>query len=141
ARKGVSPWRFLGSSGCLYDEDRLLLIVLLAGAFGSLVHGLRSFVWYVGNRLAVWSWSAYYFALPFIGAGLAFIFYLVIRGGFFSTGATVQNTSPVGFAAVAALIGMFTEQAVQKLQKISDSILSPPEKGKDNISGHRITGI
>lgn len=80
-------------------------------------------------------------ALPFIGAGLAFIFYLVIRGGFFSTGATVENTSPVGFAAVAALIGMFTEQAVQKLQKISDSILSPPEKGKDHISGPKITGV
>jgi len=80
-------------------------------------------------------------ALPFIGAGLAFIFYLVIRGGFFSTGATVENTSPVGFAAVAALIGMFTEQAVQKLQKISDSVLSPAEKGKDHISGPKITGI
>jgi hypothetical protein len=140
-RKGVAPAKVFGWCGCMYDEDRLLLIVLLAGALGSLIHGLRSFVWYVGNRRAVWSWSAYYIALPFIGAGLAFIFYLVIRGGFFSTGATVEHTSPVGFAAVAALIGMFTEQAVQKLQKISDSVLSPPEKGKDHIDGPKITGI
>jgi len=140
-RKGVAPAKVFGWCGCMYDEDRLLLIVLLAGALGSLMHGLRSFVFYVGSRRAVWSWSAYYAALPFIGAGLAFIFYLVLRGGFFSTGATVENTSPVGFAAVAALIGMFTEQAGQKLQKIFDSILSPPEKGKDHISGPKITGI
>jgi hypothetical protein len=140
-RKGVAPAKVFGWCGCMYDEDRLLLIVLLAGALGSLIHGLRSFVFYVGSRRAVRSWSAYYMALPFIGAGLAFIFYLVIRGGFFSTGATVENTSPVGFAAVAALIGMFTEQAVQKLQKISDSILSPAEKGKDHITGPKITGI
>ena len=140
-RKGVAPAKVFGWCGCMYDEDRLLLIVLLAGALGSLIHGLRSFVFYVGSRRAVWSWSAYYMALPFIGAGLAFIFYLVIRGGFFSTGASVGDTSPVGFAAVAALIGMFTEQAVQKLQKISDSVLSPAEKGKDHISGPKITGI
>lgn len=140
-RKGVAPARVFRWCGCMYDEDRLLIIVLLAGALGSLIHGLRSFVFYVGSRRAVWSWSAYYIALPFIGAGLAFIFYLVIRGGFFSTGATVENTSPVGFAAVAALIGMFTEQAVQKLRKISDSVLSPAEKGKDHISGPKITSI
>jgi IPT/TIG domain-containing protein len=140
-RVGVAPARVFGWCGCLYDEDRLLMIVLLAGALGSLIHGLRSFVFYVGSRRAVWSWGAYYIALPFIGAGLAFIFYLVIRGGFFSTGATVENTSPVGFAALAALIGMFTEQAVQKLRKISDSVLAPPEKGKDHISGPKITSI
>src|SRR6185436_669369 len=140
-REGVSPWRFFGWCGCMYDEDRLLLIVLFAGAFGSLIHGLRSFVWYVGNRRAVTSWSAYYFALPFIGSGLAFIFYLVIRGGFFSPTASVEGTSPVGFAAVAALIGMFTEQAVQKLKGVSETILSPAEKGKDHIDGAKITAI
>lgn len=140
-RKGVSPAKVLGWCGCLYDEDRLLLLVLLAGALGSLIHGLRSFVFYVGNRKAVWSWSAYYVSLPFIGAGIAFIFYLVIRGGFFSTGSTVENTSPVGFAAIAALIGMFTEQAVQKLKSVSETVLAPAEKGKDHIDGPAITSI
>jgi hypothetical protein len=140
-RKGIAPAKVLWWCGCLYDEDRLLLLVLLAGVLGSLIHGLRSFVWYVGNRRAVWSWSAYYIALPFIGAGIAFIFYLVIRGGFFSTSATVGDTSPVGFAAIAALIGMFTEQAVQKLKSVSETILSPAEKGKDHIDGPKINSI
>lgn len=140
-REGVSPARVFGWCGCMYDEDRLLFIVLLAGAFGSLIHGLRSFVWYVGNRRAVRSWSAFYIALPFIGSGLAFIFYLVIRGGFFSPSASAELTSPVGFAAVAALIGMFTEQAVIKLKGVSETILSPAEKGKDHIDGPKVTAI
>lgn len=140
-RKGIAPAKVFGWCGCLYDEDRLLWLVLLAGALGSLIHGLRSFVWYVGNREAVWSWSVYYVALPFIGSGIALIFYLVIRGGFFSTNATVGDTSPVGFAAIAALIGMFTEQAVQKLKSVSETILSPAEKGKDHIDGPKITSI
>ena len=34
----------------IYDEVRLLLLVILAGALGSLVQALRSIYWYVGNR-------------------------------------------------------------------------------------------
>jgi hypothetical protein len=117
----------------MYDEDRLLLIVLFAGALGALVHGLRSLSWYIGNRTAVMSWSAMYIMLPFLGAGLATIFYLVVRGGFFSPTSTVADTSPFGFAALAALIGMFTEPAVLKLRKVASTIFEPTEKGKDHV--------
>jgi hypothetical protein len=57
------------------DEERLLLIVAFAGALGSLVHALRSFYWYVGNRDLVMSWLAVYILLPVIGALLGLIFY------------------------------------------------------------------
>jgi hypothetical protein len=43
----------------IYAETRLLLIVMLAGALGSLMHGLRSLYWYTGNRQMVWSWAAF----------------------------------------------------------------------------------
>src|SRR6185503_4688473 len=62
-REGVGALKYFGRCWCIYDEDRLLLIVLLAGAMGALVHGLRSLSWYIGNRRAVWSWSAMYFML------------------------------------------------------------------------------
>ena len=132
-REGVGALRYFGKCLCIYDEDRLLLIVLLAGALGALVHGLRSLSWYIGNRRAVWSWSAMYFMLPFLGAGLAAIFYLVIRGGFFSPTSTVNETSPFGFAALAALVGMFTEPAVIKLRKVAITVFEPPEQGKDHV--------
>jgi hypothetical protein len=106
------------------DEQRLLLLVLLGGALGTLVHSLRSVYWYIGNRNLVKSWMAMYFMLPFAGAALAMVFYLVVRGGFFSPQSSFQQTSPFGFAAFAALIGMFSSQAVLKLKDVAEVMLS-----------------
>ena len=106
----------------IYAETRLLLIVMLAGALGSLMHSLRSLYWYTGNRKMVWSWAAFYVLLPFTGAILAVIFYFVVRGGFFSPQASFENTSPFGFAALAALVGLFSPQATLKLKEIAETI-------------------
>ena len=114
------------------DEVRLLMLVICAGALGSLVHGLRSVYWYVGNRELVWSWVAKYLLLPFTGAILAVLFYFVVRGGFFSPEAGFAETSPFGFAALAAMVGMFSEQAVLKLKEISETLLSKPAEGKNS---------
>jgi hypothetical protein len=113
------------------DEVRLLLIVALAGSLGGLVHSLRSFYWYYGNRELVRSWWAYYFLLPVVGGVLGTVFYIVIRGGFFSPQATVQQTNPFVFAAVAALVGMFSEAAVIKLKEVAKSVFKEPPKGEN----------
>ena len=113
----------------IWDEQRLLLLVILGGALGTLVHSLRSVYWYIGNRNLVQSWIAMYFMLPFAGAALALVFYLVVRGGFFSPQSSFQQTSPFGFAAFAALIGMFSSQAVLKLKEVAEVLLSKPLAG------------
>ncbi len=115
------------------DEVRLIIIVAMAGALGSLVHALRSLYWYVGNRELVFSWLAMYVLLPFVGATLALVFYFVIRGGFFSPEATIEQTSPFGFAGLGALVGMFTEQAVLKLKEVAETLLSKPQEGRDTV--------
>lgn len=115
----------------IWDEVRLLLIVILAGALGSLVHTVRSVFWYVGNRFLKWSWLAKYVLQPFAGSALAVIFYVVVRGGFFSPQTTVENTSPFGFAALAAMVGLFSEQAVLKLKEVAETVLSKPAPGAD----------
>jgi len=116
----------------MFQETRLLLIVAFAGALGSLVHALRSFYKYVGNRQLVWSWLTMYLLLPFVGANLGLVFYLVIRAGFFSPDATVGQTSPFGFAALSTLVGLFSEQAVCKLKKVAETTFTKPDKGKDH---------
>jgi hypothetical protein len=113
----------------IWDEVRLLLIVILAGALGSLVHTIRSVYWYVGNRKLKWSWLAKYLLQPFAGSALAVIFYVVVRGGFFSPQTTFENTSPFGFAALAALVGLFSEQAVLKLKTVAETVLERPAPG------------
>jgi hypothetical protein len=123
---------FLGRQFKLWDEQQLILLVLLAGALGSILHSLRSVYWYIGNRSLVRSWLAMYIVLPFAGSTLALIFYLVIRGGFFSPQSNFQQTSPFGFAAFAALIGMFSPQAVLKLREVAETLLSKPQAGANS---------
>lgn len=118
----------------IYLETRLLLLVMLAGALGSLMHSLRSLYWYTGNRMMVWSWVGFYVLLPFTGAILAVIFYFVVRGGFFSPQASFENTSPFGFAALSALVGLFSPQATLKLKEIAETIFTKPPAGEDTKS-------
>lgn len=128
-----SPVTFLLWTFSISDEIRLLLIVGLVGALGSLVHALRSLYWYVGNRALVRSWLAKYILLPFIGSTLALVFYFVLRGGLFSPQATVEETSPFGFAALAGLVGMFSDQAAEKLKEVAATLLAPTPKGTDYV--------
>jgi hypothetical protein len=113
------------------NEERLFLIVALAGALGSSVHALRSFYWYVGNRELVLSWLAMYLLLPVIGALLGLIFYITIRGGLFPE-ATIQQTSPFAFVAISALVGLFSVQAALKLQDIAETVFTKAGKGRES---------
>jgi hypothetical protein len=113
------------------DEERLLILVMTAGALGSLVHALRSAYWYVGNRNLVLSWVPKYLLLPFCGAILAVLFYFVVRGGFFSPRANSMHTSQYGFCALACMVGLFSEQAVLKLKQIAETVFMTTEQGKD----------
>lgn len=127
------PMSFFGGwiKANIYLETRLLLLVMLAGALGSLLHSLRSLYWYTGNRMMVWSWVAFYLLLPFTGAILSVVFYFVVRGGFFSPQASFDHTSPFGFAALSALVGLFSPQATLKLKEVAETIFTKPGAGTD----------
>jgi hypothetical protein len=124
--------RFLAWEVDASGDVRLLVIVILAGALGSLVHALRSIYWYVGNRELRWSWTAMYALLPFVGAALATVFYFVFRGGLFSSEAAQGAANVYGFAAVAGLVGLFTQQAVLKLKAVAETLLARPTAGVDS---------
>ncbi|MGH7469277.1 MAG: hypothetical protein ACRENP_15090 [Longimicrobiales bacterium] len=124
-----------GQKLSVWDEQRLLFLVMLAGALGGLVHGLRSLTMYVGHRELRWSWTGYYLIMPFAGAAIATVFYLVIRGGFFSPTSDFSETSPFGFTAFAAIVGLFSQHAVLKLQKIAETVFEPTPPGKDALAG------
>jgi IPT/TIG domain len=114
----------------------LFLIAILSGALGSLLHSLRSLYWYAGNRKLVWSWAIMYMLLPFSGSVLATIFYIIIRAGFLpssGTTPTVPNT-PYGFAALGALVGLFSEEAVLKLKQVAETVFARTPPGKDHVA-------
>jgi len=125
----------------LRDNVRVLVVMMIIGALGSLIHVFRSFYWYVGNRTLKNSWLLMYILLPFSGAGLAVLFYLIIRGGI-SSQAPTNPSSFDGYAAMAALVGMFSQEALLKLKQIAGAFFATAESGKDPaIAGLQIKGI
>ena len=104
-------------------EMQLLLMVLFAGALGSLVHAVQSLADFIGNRTAITSWFWWYITRPFLGGALAFIVYAVVRGGFLTgSAADARIINPFGAIAVAALVGMFADKATQKLAELFDTL-------------------
>ena len=116
-------WCFFGWHWQITDELRFLLMVLLTGALGSSVFALKSFADYLGNEKLSESWFTFYLIQPIEGAGIAFVFYVVVRGGFFSGASTdLKTVNMFGVCAIAALAGMFSDTAFQKLNEVFDTM-------------------
>jgi hypothetical protein len=110
-------------------EVDLLWLVMICGALGSFAHGARSFVDFVGNRTLRASWSAWYLLYPLIGAALALIFYLAVRGGFLTTNAG-QDVNLYGLTAISGLVGMFSKQATTKLAEVFSTLFKTDKDDK-----------
>lgn len=111
-------------------DAHVLWLVILAGAIGGTIHAIRSLYWYVGNRELCWSWVPMYILLPFSGAAIATVFFLIVRGGFLNT--TPDRETAFGIIAIAALTGLFSQQAALKLQDIANAVLAKPEPGANS---------
>jgi hypothetical protein len=115
-------------------ENLFFVMVAFAGALGSILHSLRSLVTYIGERQLRWSWVPFYLVRPVLGALLATLLYVVLRAGLFSPSSSSQQASPYGFAAVAGLAGLFSDQAVEKLKKVAEELFEKLAPGKDSLS-------
>ena len=120
---------YFGGDFTIRTETLFFAVVAFAGALGGLVHTLRSFSMYVGTRSLRWSWIPFNLLLPVVGALGGTVFYLVFRGGLFSTSSSSADiANPYGFAAIAALVGLFSEQAMEKLRQIAREMFAEAPK-------------
>lgn len=109
-------------------EQRLFVLVVLGGALGSFIHVTSSFIDFLGNRTIVYSWIPWYIMRPFIGSGLALIFYILLRAGLFSNLSLGEantekiNINPFGLMAIACLAGLFSKQATDKLREVFETL-------------------
>ncbi|MFL6263480.1 MAG: IPT/TIG domain-containing protein [Thermoanaerobaculia bacterium] len=106
----------------------LFLLVALAGGIGASLHALRSLYWYTGNRKAVESWLLMYLLLPWTGALMAIVFYLIISAGLMTPD---QASNPLIAVGIAVIVGMFSREAAQKLENIADAVLTKASNGAD----------
>ena len=103
-------------------ELQYLLIVALSGALGSYIHLATSFADFVGNQKLVSSWTWWYVLRPFIGTALALVVYFVVRAGLISGASGTESMSPYGTAATAAMCGLFSKQAIDKLREVFENL-------------------
>jgi hypothetical protein len=96
----------------------LLMLAILMGAIGGYIHAATSFVSYTGNRQFKASWGWWYALRAFIGAALALIAYFALRAGFLNSGTSTATIDPYGVATIAALTGLFSKQATDKLEEV-----------------------
>jgi hypothetical protein len=82
-----------------------------------------------------------YCTLPFTGAGLALITYLLLRGGLTSSSVEAGAVNPYGVTAVGALVGLFSDQAVEKFKQVFSTLLAPAPQGKDAISPLEVQSV
>lgn len=110
---------------------RILLLVILVGALGSVIGGATSYATYVGNKKFAASWSWWYYLRPLIGATLALVFYLVVRAGFFEAFKDSDlDQHLLRATAIAALTGMFSKLTTDKLEDIFQTILQSDKDKK-----------
>jgi hypothetical protein len=112
-------------------ERTVLLMVSLLGALGGSLHFLGSFVTYVGDRSLKRSWLLYYLSLPFVGAALAVIVYMLLRIGMLnptgqsSGGSAIANLNLIAIYGFAALSGLFAKTATEKLGDVFEEMFKP----------------
>jgi hypothetical protein len=108
-------------------DQTFLLIALLAGILGGIVHGLSSLMDFRGNRRLFQSWSLWYFCSPLLGGMIALIMFFVVRAGLFPDTSATYALNPYGVAAISALAGLFTEKALTKLSEVLDTLIPTKE--------------
>jgi hypothetical protein len=113
-------------------EVKLLVIAMVAGGMGSIFHAVKSFTSFVGNRRIDLNWFWWYFLRPVAGIVLAAIFYFVLRAGLLAGQGNSKDVSLYGVAAIAALAGMFADQAALKLKEVFETLFKAedPRTGK-----------
>lgn len=115
----------------LPPEVRLMFLVAVAGGMGSYVHLATSFADYAGAERLTTNWGWWYLLRPFIGMALAEVVYVTLRGGLLSAAGNTNPAdaiSPYGVSAVAALTGLFSRQATDKLKEVFDTLFRTQEK-------------
>lgn len=105
-------------------EVLLLFIMILSGVIGACIYSLYAIALHLGSYQDFdYAWTGWYLTRPWIGAGLSFTLYLLIRSGILTT--NVGNLNLMGLAGISILAGLFTENIMHKLNDLVDTLFGP----------------
>lgn len=123
-----------------WHEARLVRFVFYFGVLGACLHAMSSLVAFTGLRKFLKSWTVWYLLRPVIGGLLAWIVYLLFRGGLLQTSA-VGSINPYTFGALAAIAGMFSDPVMRKIGGLVDNLLKLPTAGSAAGQGPQIAAL
>jgi hypothetical protein len=113
----------------------LMVLAGVAGALGGWTTAIRLFAFWAGERKLKATWPWWFGNRVLGGAVLALIVYLLIRAGLFGSESATGDVNPYGTAAFAALVGLFTRQAMTKLQAVFDTLFQTPTGDGEEEAG------
>lgn len=122
-----------------HKERSLARFVLYLGILGACIHAMTSMATYVGNKTFLKSWATWYLLRPFIGGALAWLVFLVFRGGFLG-GAGVDVVNPYAFGALGAMSGLFSKRVIDKLSELVDTMFRMPAGQGDDARANKAIG-
>lgn len=108
-----------GFSFVLDPELSLILVVMICGIIGACAFSLYAISDHLKDEDFNRKYESWYITRPIVGAGLALLFYFLLRGGVLTIGADLKNMNLLGVAAISGLVGMFSEQAMIKLRDVA----------------------
>lgn len=122
-----------GPDQALTLDVRFMLLVLVLGGLGGVLASFNSLASYRGEGKLTRSWFLHYWVSPFVGAGVAFLLYALIRAGLLSgTSMELQDgVTPWGLVAISGLAGLFHDKTLLKLREVFVILFNP----RDDRSG------
>jgi len=105
------------------NQQALGAVGSLGAAMGA-VHSLASLGQHAGKGTLTQGWLTFYLTRPFTGAGVAIITMLVLKGGL--GGFVVREN--VAILAWAALAGLYSQPALDKLKELFATIFKTNDK-------------
>jgi hypothetical protein len=103
----------------------LLLVAIVSGMLGGLIHAISSFTDFAGNRQLLHSWIPWLYLRAPIGALLAVVVYFVLQTRGLS-GSCCEQLHTVALSA--ALTGLFSKQVADKLSDLVDNLFVPSKQ-------------
>ena len=116
-----------GGGGGKSDEMRNLLVTIFAAGIGSMITTILGYLKHASQqRDFKLSFVPWYFARPLIGVLLGVVFYFVLKGGLLVTvgAASAGSINVYGLGGLAALVGLFSKNAVEKLRDVFGTLFT-----------------
>jgi hypothetical protein len=107
---------------------------MLMGALGALVYTSTALVTRVATKEFGRQWTMWYLVHPPLGASLAVIFCLVLRGGLVNLSVNAGRLNLYGVAAVAGLVGLSSKEATQKWRELFNTLFEVSNHPTNNTN-------